>query len=106
MGQGGITIRTSAVLFFESPAEIASTAKLEVCHLAAEPIVDLGDHERLLLDGFDPTSRIEGLRSKRARISTWLVCGNISNVSTQVSRNPPATNILASRARVDGSQET
>src|SRR5258708_7316220 len=106
MGQGGITVRTGTVLFFESPAEIASTPKLEMGHLAAEPIVDLGDHDRPLLDGFDPTSRIEGSRSKRARISTWLVCGNISNVSTEVSRNPPATNVLASRARVDGSQET
>lgn len=66
-GRGRVPERAALGVGVEMNAILAGEAKLEPARLGDQPLVDM---------------RLHGLRRSTATtISTWLVCGNISNVS-------------------------
>lgn len=75
----------------EMRAVLACEAEREASYLVRESIVDEGPHGRR--------------RSRATTVSTWLVCGNISNVAIEVGAYD-ASRVARSRPSVCASHET
>jgi len=99
MGLGWKSVRAPGAFGIERRARPARASKSKGRRLASKPLVRQGDHDAPLDFGREP-------RSSRTSTSTWLVWGNISNISTSSNWKPEVPSVATSRARVETLHET